>query len=264
VRSERRTITPRETRKFLMRWAPGLIPVTLVYSLLTAYRNFRDYFAPELWQDLEGAGFDPSLFTASELPVGICTAVAYSLLYWVKDDKRGFFSILGVMFLGGVVVLVATILQTAGLMSPLPWMIMVGVGLYMAYIPPGAMLYDRFNGATGHPYTSVFMIYMSDVCGYTATLTILFYRNFGDAQLSYVKFFYSLSYITALVCMGGMALAAIYFAIRMRTLNTASSDVVKTQEEGTVLDEFPAEDGILRRMSVETLEETDAENVPAP
>lgn len=45
----------------------------------------------------------------------------------------------------------------------LAWMVMVGVGLYMAYIPPGAMLYDRFNGATGQPFTSVFMIYLSDV-----------------------------------------------------------------------------------------------------
>jgi len=141
VRSERRTITQAEARRFLVRWAPGLIVVTLVYSLLTAYRNFRDYFAPELWRDLEGADFDPSRFTQSELPVGICTAVAYCLLYWIKDDKKAFFSILGVMFVGGAVVLIATITQVAGLINPLSWMIMVGVGLYMAYIPPGAMLY---------------------------------------------------------------------------------------------------------------------------
>jgi hypothetical protein len=218
ARNERRNITPAETRKFLMRWAPGLIPVTLVYSMLTAYRNFRDYFAPELWQDLMGPDFNPSIFTQSELPVGICTAVAYSLLYWVKDDKKAFFAILGVMFLGGGVILSATLLQTAGLTAPLPWMIMVGVGLFMAYIPPGAMLYDRFNGATGHPYTSVFMIYMSDVCGYSVTLTILFYRNFGESTLKYTEFFYSLSFVVAFAVMGGMALAALYFAFAMRNL----------------------------------------------
>lgn len=77
VRSERRTMTPGEARRFLVKWAPGLVVVTLVYASLTAFRNFRDYFAPELWRDLEGANFDPSVFTQCELPVGICTAVCY-------------------------------------------------------------------------------------------------------------------------------------------------------------------------------------------
>lgn len=114
LRKERRTLSPGEARRFFVRWAPGLILITLVYALLTSYRNFRDYFAPELWRDLEGANFNPSVFTQSEVPVGICTAVAYSLLYWQKDNKKAFFSILVVMFLGGGVVLGATLLKVSG------------------------------------------------------------------------------------------------------------------------------------------------------
>ena len=56
-----------------------------MYSLLGAYRNFRDYFAPELWRDLEGPNFDPSVFTKSELPVGICTAVCHKR----KKEREG-------------------------------------------------------------------------------------------------------------------------------------------------------------------------------
>lgn len=231
-RSERRTMTQAEARTFLVKWAPGLIIITLVYSVLGAYRNFRDYFAPELWRDLEGPDFDPARFTQSELPVGICTAVAYSLLYWIKDNKKAFFSILGVMFVGGLIVLIATITKTGGAIDPLPWMIMVGVGLFMAYIPPGAMLYDRFNGATGHPYTSVFMIYLSDVCGYSATLGVLFYRNFGDANISYVSFFEALSFVASLVCMGGMVVAAFYFFIAMRNLRPSPSSEHLAADKG--------------------------------
>lgn len=178
------------------------------------------------------------MFTQSEIPVGVCTAVAYSMLYWVQDNKKAFFSILGVMFLGGGVILVATIMQVAGWVGPLPWMIMVGVGLFMAYIPPGAMLYDRFNGATGVPFTSVFMIYFSDVCGYSITLTVLFYRNFGDANIPYVQFFHSLSYIVAFVCMVGMAVAALYFSVAMRNLGKpAAAAHAGPREEGVALTE---------------------------
>jgi len=236
IRKERRTMTPQEGRQFLYKWAPGLIIITLVYSVLTAYRNFRDYFAVELWRDLEGPSFDPSSFTQSEIPVGICTAVAYSLLYYIRDDKKAFFAILGVMFLGGIVVLSATVLQVLSILPALPWMIMVGTGLFMAYIPPGAMLYDRFNGATGMPYTSVFMIYLSDICGYTATLTVLFYRNFGNSNLPYVKFFHSFSYITSFVVMGGMCLAAVYFLFAFRKMkggNNTDEDKNKMKETDT-------------------------------
>jgi hypothetical protein len=223
VRSERRTMTPAEAKKFLLKWAPGLGTVTLVYACLTAFRNFRDFFAPELWRDLDGANFNPSRFTETEIPVGICTAVAYSLLYWMKDNKKAFFAILGTMFLGGFTIMVATFIHSSGLIDPLPWMVMIGVGLYMAYIPPGAMLYDRFNGATGQPFTSVFMIYLSDVVGYTGTLSILFYKTFGDPDLRYVDFFHKLSFIAACACMFGMVVAAIYFAIAMRNLVPANA-----------------------------------------
>lgn len=223
MRSERRTMTPAETRRFLVKWAPGLVFVTLVYAALTAFRNFRDYFAPELWRDLEGENFDPSVFTQCELPVGICTAVAYSLLYWIKDNKKAFFAILVVMFLGGCTILVATFIKTTGAIAPLPWMIMIGVGLYMAYIPPGAMLYDRFNGATGQPFTSVFMIYFSDVCGYSVTLTILLYKSFGNNDLPYLEFFQKLSFIASIACMIGMVIAATYFFFAMRSLSSSSS-----------------------------------------
>jgi len=230
-KSERKAMTQQEARTFLIKWAPGLIVITLVYSTLTMYRNFRDYFAPEIWRDLLGPDFDPSKFTQSELPVGIITAAAYSLLYWIKKDKNAFFAILATMFFGGVVILGATILQTAGLISPLPWMICIGTGLFMAYIPPGAMLYDRFNGAVGLPYTSVFMIYLSDIFGYAATLTVLFYRNFGDANLPYLVFFRTLSYVGALACMGGMCVAAVYFIIAMRKLPDKGKEEEKLTSE---------------------------------
>lgn len=56
------------------------------------------------------------------------------------------------------------------------------------------------------------------VCGYTVTLTILFYRSFGDANLRYVDFFHKLSFIASIACMVGMVVAGIYFAIAMRDL----------------------------------------------
>ena len=42
-----------EARKaFFMRYLPGLLSLTVLYILLTAYRDFRDNFAVEIWKAL--------------------------------------------------------------------------------------------------------------------------------------------------------------------------------------------------------------------
>lgn len=60
------------------------------------------------------------------------------------------------------------------------------------------------------------------MCGYSATLAVLFYRNFGDASISYVSFFHILSFIASFSCMGGMIIAAIYFFFAMKNIPPSS------------------------------------------
>lgn len=76
----------------------------------------------------------------------------------------------------------------------------------------------------------------SQICGYTATLTVLFYRNFGDANLSYVSFFHSFSYIAAMVVVVGMSIAALYFVVAFRKMDNGLKG-----GKFSKLDEEPAE-----------------------
>ena len=55
ARIERAPMDARARREFFLAYLPGLLPLTLLYILLTAFRDFRDNFATELWESL---GFD--------------------------------------------------------------------------------------------------------------------------------------------------------------------------------------------------------------
>ena len=95
-------------------------------------------------------------------------------------------------------------------------MILLGVGLYLAYVPYGCVLFDRLIAATGAVGTAVFMIYVTDAFGYVGAIVVLLVRNFTDAEISWITFFCGFSYVTAIVYTAAFAASAWYFADRTR------------------------------------------------
>ena len=113
---------------------------------------------------------------------------------------------------GTALIGIGTLAWQAGLLSGEWWMIVVGFGMYVAYVPYGCVLFDRMMGALGVVGTAGFMIYVTDACGYMGTFGVYLYRNFGQAELDWVQFFVYFSYITAIACTAMFAVAGVYFA----------------------------------------------------
>ncbi|MDF1564862.1 MAG: DUF5690 family protein [Deltaproteobacteria bacterium] len=188
----------------------GLTALTALYLLLTAYRDFRDNFAAELWTAL-GWGEAPLIFTASELPVALAVMTGLALIYRIRDNARAFFTVHGMMAAGTILLGLSTLAFDLGLIGGAAWMIVLGVGLYLAYVPYGCVLFDRLIAATGAAGTAVFMIYVTDAFGYVGSIGILLLKNLTAAELSWISFFRFFSHATALVCTLAFAASALYF-----------------------------------------------------
>lgn len=211
ARTARRPMDGPQRRAFLGRFAFGLVALTGLYTLLTAFRGVRDDFAKEIWTAL-GWGETPSVFAWSELPVAMAVLVGLALVYRVQDNRRALMIIHRLMLGGTVLVGVATLLFDVGILGAVPWMILVGTGLYLAYVPFGCVLFDRLIAATGAVGTAVFMIYVTDAFGYVGVVGVLLYKNFGDATVDWLSFFRGFAYVTALLCSAAFAASACYFA----------------------------------------------------
>jgi len=206
----------------LLCFAPGLLLLTGLHMLMTAYRDFRDNFATEIWIEL-GWADAPSIFTISEIPVALCVLVGLALLYRIRDNHRAFMAVHVLMAGGSILVGVATLAFDLGVFGPVAWMIAIGIGLYLAYVPYGSMLFDRLIAVTGAVGTAVFMIYVADAFGYTGSIVVMLWKNFGEADSTWLSFFRAFSYITAIVCTAAFAASAWYFARRARAVGPASS-----------------------------------------
>lgn len=214
ARTQRQPMTGAERLAFFGRFGLGLTLLTGLYMLLTAYRDFRDNFAAEIWQAVGQSG-KPELFTLTELPVALAVLVGLALLYRIRDNRRALMAVHGVMVAGVLLIGGATLAFDLGLLGPVPWMILIGTGLYLAYVPYGCMLFDRLIAASGAAGTAVFMIYVTDAFGYAGSIGVLLYKLLGQPDLSWLAFFRGFSYVTAAVCTAAFLVSTWYFGRRV-------------------------------------------------
>jgi Family of unknown function (DUF5690) len=196
--------------RFLSRYALGIALLVISYVLTTAVRDFRDNFAAEIWTAL-GFGQAASVFTASELPVAVLSLTVLGVIIVVRDNVKALLVIHGVVFAGLLLLGLSTLAFQTGLLSPLAWMILNGAGLYMAYVPFNAMLFDRLIAASGTVGTAGFLIYIADATGYLGSCALLVWRNFGLMQLNWLQVFTASAYGTSIIGMIFMGLSGIYF-----------------------------------------------------
>jgi hypothetical protein len=212
-RVKRMPMTGAERAEFLKAYAPGLIAIVFAYVLLTGFRDFRDNFAAEIWTAL-GYGGEASIFSASELPVAVIALVGMAAVIVIRDNRRALMVILGIVAAGFAVLGLSTFAFQAHLISPLLWMILAGSGLYIAYNPINAVLFDRMVAASGREANAGFLIYVADSCGYLGSVALLLWRNFGQASLNWLQFFTLGAYFTGLVGGAATLVAALYFHTR--------------------------------------------------
>jgi hypothetical protein len=212
-RVRRAPMTGAERRDFLKAYAPGLIAIVFGYVLLTAFRDFRDNFAAEIWTAL-GFGGEAAIFSASELPVAVIALVAMAAVIVVRDNRRALM-VIHAMVAGGFAVLgLATLAFQAHLIPPLIWMILAGSGLYMAYNPINAVLFDRLVAVSGRTANAGFLIYVADSSGYMGSVALLLWRNFGQGGLNWLQFFTAGAYVTSVAGAAATVGAAAYFFYR--------------------------------------------------
>ncbi len=216
ARVRRQPMDRAQRRAFLAVYAPGIVLLVMAYVLLTAFRDFRDNFAAELWTAL-GFGEASGVFTASELPVAAIALAVMGAVMLVRDNLRALLVMHGVIVAGFLLLGLSTLAFQAHLLSPLVWMILTGAGLYMAYTPFNAMLFDRMIAFSGRIGTAGFLIYVADASGYLGSVALLVWRNFAMVQLDWLGFFIACAYATSIVGAVCTILAGFYFLRRRST-----------------------------------------------
>ena len=214
-RIRRAPMSGRDRAAFLGAYGPGVLLLVLAYVLFTAVRDFRDNFAAEIWAAL-GHAQAATMFTASELPVAAIALAVLAATMGVRDNRGALLILHAVIVAGALLLGLSTLAFQLGMLPPLAWMIASGAGLYMAYTPFNAMLFDRMIAATGRVGAAGFLIYVADASGYVGSVGLMLLKTFGSLRLDWLNFFILTAYGAAFATVFMVAFSGLYFGARLR------------------------------------------------
>ena len=222
-RSER-TVMDRGSRSvFFRQFMGGMIMLLVLYFFLTAYRDVRDMYMPEVFKVL-GYEAKPTLFSQADWPIAFGIMLVMALLNLAKDHRRGLTAVFAVMMSGMLLMGGATVLMDLKVINGLWWMILIGFGAYLAYVPFGAVLFERIMASTKAAGTAVFAIYISDAIGYTGVVAIQVYKDLGQAELDYYQFLRFFTYGMAALGTILFILSGLYFLGKVKVAQSGGGD----------------------------------------
>lgn len=210
LRSAREPMTQQERKSFLSLFLPGIIMIVSTYVLLTVLRDFRDNFANELWTEL-GFKDQASIFTKTEIPVSLIVLLSMSLLIVVKDNIKAFIINHYIIIAGYILALVSTLLFQHHHINGVTWMIMIGTGLYLSYVPFNALYFERMIASYKVKGNVGFIMYVADAFGYLGSVIVLFVKQFFGLHVSWTTFFVNAVLLICTFGIAGTIIAAIYF-----------------------------------------------------
>jgi len=209
-------MTGQERVKYTLTFAPGLVLLVLTYMLLTAFRDFRDNFSAEIWQSL-GYGDKPGIFTFTESIVAVTVLIVIGSLMVIKSNFKAMVINHLIVLIGMITVGLSTLAYEHELISAPTWMILIGMGLYFGYIQFNSIFFDRLIATFRYVSTVGFLIYLADSFGYLGSVGVLLFKEFGNAELSWLEFFISSGYILSIAGSVLIVLSLIYFILKYRT-----------------------------------------------
>jgi hypothetical protein len=230
ARSVRLPMNGAERWEFFMRYAVGLALLVLVYLLLTVLRSVRSDFGRVIWQGLNVDGV-PSVFTISESAVALAVFLLTGLAVCIRDNRRAFFTALALAAAGTLLIAASLLGLAAGMLSPLAFMILHGLGLYLPYVVFHTTLFERLIALTRDRGNIGYLMYLADAIGYLGFAGVMVAKNFVQANETFLEFFVLLSWAIAGSCVLLLIPCWWYFAVHPATRAVAELQPVQEAVE---------------------------------
>jgi MFS family permease len=215
LRSTRVPMSKADRKQFIRLFFTGIVAVISIYVFSTLFRDIRDNFIADMWKEM-GYVNQPSLFTKTETPTTIIILALIGSMILVKNNFKALVYSHYFILAGFIITGISTLLFVQHSISPLWWMTLVGLGLYMTYIPFNCIFFDRLIAAFRYPGNVGFLIYVADAFGYLASVGVLITKEVLHVKLQWVSFYSQGVIFLSVAGIAGTLVSLIYFSKRYK------------------------------------------------
>jgi MFS family permease len=219
-RMERTPMSKAQRKAFVLKFLPGLAACILIYTFATIFRDIRDNFGAEMWKEM-GFFNQPAIFSKTETPITLVILVLIGSMVMIRNSYKALMTAHLFIGIGFVLAGLSTLAFINESLAPIWWMMIVGLGLYMVYIPFNAVFFERLIATFRYAGNVGFLIYLADSFGYVGSVGVLFSKEIFKVELNWVTFFSNSVIALSAIGLVLTLFSAIYFARKYRAMHSS-------------------------------------------
>jgi len=210
LRTERKPMLKEERATYIKTFFPGIVTLLVIYVFLTIFRDIRDNFAADMWVEM-GFANQPEKFVQTEIPTTIIVLVLISAMIYIRNNLKALMVSHVIIGAGFLLAGISTLLFMQGILTPFYWMMLVGLGLYMGYIPFNCVLFERMIATFKYAGNVGFLMYLADSYGYLGSVAVMLGKSVFHIQLSWTNFYAYGVMVLSIVGLLGTIISSWYF-----------------------------------------------------
>ena len=224
LRSQRLPMNREDRRAFVRKHRFSLLGLLAIYMLLTIMRSIRDDFAVEIWRDL-GVGKKPEVFTQSEFLVMVGVVVINGLASLIRNSRTALLASMAMVCASFLVVIASVVAFRSGHLSPMTFMVLLGLGMYVPYVAFHTTVFERLIAAYRDLGTIAFLMCLADAMGYLVYVPIMLSRQWISDKLNFLNLMNWASVIVSVISMAIAVFLLVYFyrTVPQQTLTETDS-----------------------------------------
>ena len=190
--------------------------MTMLFVANIAIVVLRDIKEDFLVNIIDMSGYSPWLFTQIDSVVTLTILAIFGLMVLVKDNFKALSVLYGLIITGMMVMAFVSFGQERMGLSPVTWLFLQSLCLYMAYLTFQTIFFDRFIACFKIRGNVGFFIVLTDFLGYTGTILVLVLKEFVGTGLDWEVFYNQLAGYVGIFCCATFVASFVYLRQRYR------------------------------------------------
>lgn len=213
MKSERETLNGKQRWELFRSYMPFLTMLFVANIAIVILRDIKEDFLVNI---IDVSAFSPWLFAQIDSVVTLIILVIFGLMVLVKDNLKALSVLFGLIITGMIVMSVVSFGQERMQLSPVIWLFIQSLCLYIAYLTFQTIFFDRFIACFKIRGNVGFFIVTTDFLGYTGTVVVLVLKEFCSPDINWASFYNQFAGYVGIFCCITFVCSFVYLHQRFR------------------------------------------------
>lgn len=213
MKSERETLNGKQRWELFKSFMPFLSMLFIANIAIVVLRDIKEDFLVNI---IDVSAYSPWLFAQIDSIVTLIILGIFGLMVLVKDNLKALSVLFGLIIAGMIVMSVVSFGQQQLRLSPVIWLFIQSLCLYIAYLTFQTIFFDRFIACFRIRGNVGFFIVTTDFLGYTGTVLVLVLKEFCNPDIDWAVFYNQFAGYVGIFCCVTFVCSFVYLHQRFR------------------------------------------------